>query len=121
MSSIAAHVRRIGVTRRYASAVVHNGTINLVEVADDETLDFAGQVAQILAQVEKTLASASSDKHHLLQVLIYVKHLSDVPKLNEIWDAWVPEGHAPVRACVQANLVNEKFLVEFVVTAAIKL
>ncbi|KAI9332336.1 endoribonuclease L-PSP [Obelidium mucronatum] len=119
--SVAAHIRRINVTRRYASAVVHNGTINLVEVADDETLGFAEQVKQCLHQVESTLALASSDKHHLLQVLIYVKHLSDVPVLNEIWDSWVPEGHAPVRACVQANLVNEKFLVEFVVSAAVKL
>ncbi|KAJ3075081.1 hypothetical protein HDU98_009260 [Podochytrium sp. JEL0797] len=113
-------ITRINVARRYADAVIHNGTVHLVEVPDDETKGFESQVAQCLAQIDKTLALAGSDRHHLLQVLIYVKNLTDVPVLNALWDAWVPEGHAPVRACVQANMVLAEYLIEFVVTAATK-
>jgi enamine deaminase RidA (YjgF/YER057c/UK114 family) len=39
--------------------------------------------------------------------------------MNAVWDAWVPEGHAPARACVQAKLANSKYRVELALTAAI--
>ncbi|KAJ3084836.1 YjgF-like protein [Rhizoclosmatium globosum] len=111
-------IQRFGVAKRYSDLVVHNGTAHLVEVAADETQDFRGQVTQCLAQIEKTLSHCGSDKSHLLQVQIFVKHLTDVPVLNELWEAWLPEGKAPSRACLQANMVLEEYLVEFIVTAA---
>jgi enamine deaminase RidA (YjgF/YER057c/UK114 family) len=40
--------------------------------------------------------------------------------MNEVWDAWIPEGTAPVRACVEARLANPGYRVEMVVTAARK-
>ncbi|KAJ3211405.1 hypothetical protein HDU83_007475 [Entophlyctis luteolus] len=113
-------ITRVNPTKRFSDAVIHNGTIHFVEVANDETQSFRGQVSQCLAQMDLTLAFAGSDKDHLLQVLIYVKNLSDVPILNELWEVWLNEGHAPSRACVQANMVLDSYLIEFVVTAAVK-
>ncbi|KAJ3247422.1 hypothetical protein HDU78_004396 [Chytriomyces hyalinus] len=112
-------ITRIGVTRRYADAVVHNGTAHIVEVADDNTQPIESQVKQCLAQIEERLKLCNSDKSRLLQVLIYIKDLEHVPILNALWDEWVPEGSAPVRACVQANMVTSQYLIEFVVTAAV--
>ncbi len=110
-------IHRHGVTRRWSDAVVHQGVAHFVEVADDPQQDVRGQVAQILAQIEGRLALVGSDKTRLLSVLIYLADLKDGPTLNELWDAWVPEGHAPARACVQAGLAPGYF-VEMVITAA---
>jgi enamine deaminase RidA (YjgF/YER057c/UK114 family) len=37
--------------------------------------------------------------------------------LNEVWTKWLPEGAAPVRACVQAELADPRYLVEIMITA----
>jgi enamine deaminase RidA (YjgF/YER057c/UK114 family) len=37
--------------------------------------------------------------------------------MNEVWDAWVPEGCAPTRATVQAQLASPQLLVEIAVVA----
>ncbi|MFM8172510.1 MAG: Rid family hydrolase, partial [Pirellulaceae bacterium] len=42
----------------------------------------------------------------------------DLATFNSIWDAWVPAGHAPVRACIHAALAAPGYRVELVVTAA---
>jgi enamine deaminase RidA (YjgF/YER057c/UK114 family) len=97
--------------------VIHGGTAYFVEVADDPKQDARGQVAQILAQIDARLAVFGSDRSRLLQVLIYLVDLADGAVLNELWDSWVPEGHAPARACVQAGL-SPGYRVEMVVTAA---
>lgn len=110
-------IRRFGVTQRWSDIVIHNGTAHFVEVADDPHQDTRGQVAQILTQIDGRLAIIGSDRTHLLQVLIYLADLSDGPILNELWDSWVPQGHAPARACVQAGL-SPGYRVEMVVTAA---
>ncbi|MBM4076722.1 MAG: RidA family protein [Planctomycetes bacterium] len=112
-------IQRFGVTRRWSDAVVFNGTAHFVEVADDPKTDLLGQVTQILNQIDYRLSLVGSDRTRLLQVLIYIANLHDVAVLNSVWDQWVPEGHAPARACVQAGLAPG-YLVEMVVTAAVK-
>ena len=116
---MSADIQRHRVTRRWSDAVVHAGVAHFVEVADDPTQDARGQVAQVLAQVDARLALVGSDRTRLLQVLIYLPDLADVGVLNELWDEWVPEGHAPSRACVQAGLAP-RYRVEMVLTAAVR-
>src|SRR5579862_8246821 len=111
-------IRRIGVTRRWSDIVIHGGIAYFVEVADDPKQDVRGQVAQILAQIDTRLAVFGGDRKSLLQVLIYLADLADGVVLNELWDSWVPEGHAPSRACVQAGL-SPGYRVEMVVTCAV--
>ena len=112
-------IQRIGVTRRWSDVVIHHGTAYFVEVADDPQQDATGQVAQVLAQIDARLALFGSDRTDLLQVLIYLADLSDGGALNELWDNWVPTGHAPSRACVQAAL-SPGYRVEMVITAAVR-
>ena len=38
--------------------------------------------------------------------------------MNDVWDAWVPEGCAPARACVEAHMARPALLVEISVIAA---
>lgn len=111
-------IRRFGEARRWADMVVHRGTAYWVEVADNASLDARGQIAQVLAQIDATLAVLKADRTRLLQVVIWLADLADAPLLNELWDAWVPAGQAPVRACVQAGL-SGSYRVEMAVTAAV--
>ncbi len=111
-------LRRMGVTQRWSDVVIHGATAHFVEVAADSSLDARGQIAQVLAQIDQTLASIGSERAKLIQVLIYLADLSNAPVLNELWDAWVALGCPPVRACVQAGLARG-YYVEMVVTAAV--
>lgn len=108
---------RLGEARRWADVVIHQGVARWVEVAENQTLDTQGQVEQVLGQIDATLQQIGSDRSRLLQILIYIADLSEMPVLNRAWDAWVPTGAAPVRACVQAGM-GPSCRVEMVITAA---
>jgi enamine deaminase RidA (YjgF/YER057c/UK114 family) len=97
---------RIGNSRRWSDVVIHGGVARWVEVAEDHAADARGQIEQVLRQIDATLAQVGSDPTRLLEVLIFLADLNDVPILNELWDDWVPPGHAPIRACVQAGLAT---------------
>ncbi|PKO44157.1 MAG: hypothetical protein CVU31_12545 [Betaproteobacteria bacterium HGW-Betaproteobacteria-4] len=112
-------IQRHGTTRRYSDSVVHGGTVYLVEVPANLEADAAAQTADLLASVESLLAQAGSDKSRLLLATIYLADMADYDAMNAVWDAWIPEGHAPTRACVQAKLANPKYRVEMVFTAAV--
>lgn len=113
-----ADIRRYGEARRWADVVVHRGVARWVEVAEDRGADAEGQIAQVLAQIDATLAQLRSDRSRLLQVLVYVAAGVEAAVVNARWDAWVAPGHAPVRALVQVGL-GDGCLVEMVVTAAV--
>ena len=111
-------IERIGTTRRYSDVVIHDNTVHLVEVPQTLTADITGQTRELLASVETLLARAGSDKSHLLQVTLYLADMADYEAMNAVWDAWVPEGTAPVRACIGARLANPLYRIEAVVVAA---
>lgn len=113
-------IQRYGTTRRYSDSVVHAGTVYLVEVPANLDADVAAQTENLLAGVDQLLAQAGSDKSHLLMVTIYLADMADYDAMNAVWDAWVLEGHAPTRACVQARLANPKYRVEMALTAAVQ-
>ena len=111
-------IQRYGDSKRWADVVVHRSVAHWVEVAEDMSLDARGQIAQVLAQINATLEAINSDRTRLLQVLVYLADMNDGPILNELWDAWVPVDHPPVRATVQVGL-GKSCKVEMVVMAAV--
>jgi len=110
-------IQRIHPAAQWSDAVVHNGTAYFVEVPESGT-DITSQAQAVFAQAERTLALAGSDKSHLLMATIYLKHMSDRVAFNAAWQAWLPEGCAPARACVSAEMASPDFLLEIVFTAA---
>jgi enamine deaminase RidA (YjgF/YER057c/UK114 family) len=111
-------IARIGNSRRWSDVVIHAGVARWVEVAEDISADARSQISQVLRQMDATLAQVGSDNTRILEVLIFLADLKDVAILNELWDDWVPQGHPPIRACVQAGLAAG-CLVEMVVTAVL--
>lgn len=112
-------IQRFGTTRRYSDSVVHNGTVYLVEVPASTEGDIVAQTRSLLASIERLLAEAGTEKQKLLMVTVYLADMADYDGMNAVWDAWVPEGHAPTRACVQARLANPGWRVEMALTAAL--
>ena len=101
-----------------AKAVEYHGFVYLPGItAQDTGKDIKGQTAEVLAQIDAMLETHGTDKTRLLQAQIWLKHINDRPAMNELWTAWLPEGMAPVRACVQAELADPKLLVEIMITA----
>jgi enamine deaminase RidA (YjgF/YER057c/UK114 family) len=101
-----------------ARAVEFHGFVYLAGItARDTGKDIKGQTADILAQIDELLETHGTDKTRLLQALIWVKQIRDRAAMNEVWTAWLPQGGAPVRACVQAELAEPGLLVEIMVTA----
>jgi enamine deaminase RidA (YjgF/YER057c/UK114 family) len=112
-------IERIGVQTRWSDLVVHNGTVYVVEVPATVGADVTTQTREVLASLEDSLGQAGSSKAHLLMVTIFLDDIRDLDAFNAVWDAWVPAGSAPVRACVQARLGNPGYRVELQVTAAV--
>jgi enamine deaminase RidA (YjgF/YER057c/UK114 family) len=112
-------IKRMHVGARMSEAVVHNGTIYLAgQVAADPTQDAVGQTRQILAAIDSLLAECGSDKTQILQAQIFLADVKDFPAMNTVWDAWVPQGHTPARATVEAKLAAPTYKVEIKVIAA---
>jgi enamine deaminase RidA (YjgF/YER057c/UK114 family) len=112
-------ITRFHVGPRLSETAVHNGTVYLAgQVPDDTTLDMRGQTDEVLGMVERLLAEAGSDKSRILMAQIFLNDIADITVMNEIWDAWIPAGHTPPRATVQAKMANAAYKIEIVVTAA---
>lgn len=113
-------IERHETSARMSRIVVHNNTAYLCgQVAEDRNADITGQTETMLAKVDALLASIGSDRKHLLSATLYLKDMALFKDMNAVWDNWVPEGHAPARACVQASMASPELLVEISVVAAI--
>ncbi|WP_295501344.1 RidA family protein [Limnohabitans sp. Rim8] len=116
-----ADIQRLHVAARYSEAAVFNGVVYLAGMVPEcEATDIRSQTADVLQQIEQRLAEAGSDKTRILRTQIYLQDITDISAMNEVWDAWVVAGSAPPRATVQAALANPAYLIEVVVTAAVK-
>ena len=110
-------ITRIETGQRMSKVVKHNGVAYLCgQTSDAATV--ADQTREILAKVEDLLAKAGSDKTRVLQCTIWLADMADFAEMNKVWDAWVPAGHAPARACGEAKLARDVLKVEMIVTAA---
>ena len=88
------------------------------QVAGDPGADIGAQTQSVLKQIDTLLAEVGSDKTRILSATIYLPDMKDFPVMNAIWDAWVPQGHAPARATVEASLASSDYRIEIQVVAA---
>ncbi|MBB3120865.1 RidA family protein [Pseudoduganella violacea] len=112
-------ITRLHVGKRLSEVAIHNNTVYLAgQIAENTDSDIQGQTREVLGHIDRLLAEAGSDKTCILSAQIYLADLADFAGMNEEWDAWVPGGHTPPRATVQAKLANPAWRVEIVVVAA---
>ena len=99
--------------------VRHNDVLYFAGVvAEDSSLDMAGQTRQALDQLDALLAKHGSSREHLLTALIFVTDMALKPEMNRVWKQWLTPAHLPTRATIGvADL--DGYLIEIVVTAAV--
>ena len=112
-------VERLHVSSRFCEVAISGNLVHLAgQLADDTSQDIRSQTQQTLANIDRFLADAGTDKTQILSVIIFLKNIEqDYAAMNEVWDAWVLQGHAPARTCVESKLCAPEVLVEMTVTA----
>jgi enamine deaminase RidA (YjgF/YER057c/UK114 family) len=113
-------IQRIDTGARMSKVVIHGDTVYLAGFTANKALagGVAEQTAEILSIIDGYLAKAGTDKTKLLRAIIWLSDIRTVDDMNKVWDAWVPAGCAPARACIEALLQGPEKKVEIQVTAA---
>jgi len=110
-------IERIDTGPRMSKIVKHAGVAYLCgQVGDGATV--ADQTRDCLSRIDALLEKAGSSRENILQAIVWLSDMGDFAEMNAVWDAWVPEGHAPARACGEAKLARDALKVEIIITAA---
>lgn len=110
-------IERIETGPRMSKIVKHNGVAYLCGQVGDGT-SVADQTRDCLSRIDTLLEKAGSSRKNILQAIVWLSDMSDFADMNSVWDAWVPEGHAPARACGESKLARTELKVEIIITAA---
>lgn len=111
-------IERMDVGTRMSKIVKHNGVVYLCGQVGSRDGTVTEQTQDCLRQVEQLLEKAGSSPDNVLQAIIWLADMADFEEMNAVWDAWVPAGHAPARACGEAKLAHPDLKVEIIITAA---
>ncbi|MEX2198023.1 MAG: RidA family protein [Burkholderiales bacterium] len=100
-------------------AVEHGDTVYLAGiVAKNLKNDVKGQTEEVLAEIDRLLAKAGSNKSKVLQATLWVPDIRLRGAVNEVYTKWVDPKNLPARACIEAKLADPAALIEIMVTAA---
>ena len=117
-------IERHGMGPRLSDMVIyapsHTGRLVYLagQVAEDRNADIGAQTRSVLAQIDRLLGEAGTDKSRILSATIYLADMADYTAMNAQWDAWVPKGETPARATVEAKLAHPAYKVEIQLVAA---
>ena len=111
-------IERKSTNQRMSQIVIHGNTVYLAGQVGESHHNVADQTRDALTRVDALLKEAGSSREQLLQTTIWLADMADFKAMNAVWDAWVPAGHAPARACGEAKLADPALLVEIIVCAA---
>lgn len=113
-------ITRYGIGPRMSEAVSYNGILWVAGQVGNPGESVTQQTATCLAEVDRILAAAGSDKTRILSVQIWLADIASFAAMNAVWDSWVPQGHTPARATGEAKLATPEYKVEIIVTAALR-
>jgi enamine deaminase RidA (YjgF/YER057c/UK114 family) len=113
------HITRIDSNERLSRVVIHGDTIYIAGITASVKGDIVAQTRDVLQKIDGYLATAGSDKRHLLSVQIWLKDITaDFAGMNSVWAEWAPKDALPTRATGEVHLASPDLLVEIIVTAA---
>ena len=112
-------ITRIECGPRMSQAVVHNGMAYLAGQVGAPGQSVTAQTEAVLAEVDRLLAAAGTDKTRILTAQIWLADMADFAAMNAVWDKWVPQGHCPARWTGEAKLATPDYKVEIIVTAVV--
>ncbi|WP_335672093.1 RidA family protein [Phyllobacterium zundukense] len=81
--------------------VKHNGIAYIGGiVADDDSLDMAGQTREVLAKLDTYLRESGSDRSKLLSATIFITDMNVKPDMDAVWKEWLAPDDLPTRATI---------------------
>jgi enamine deaminase RidA (YjgF/YER057c/UK114 family) len=111
-------IRRIESGARMSQLVTANGFAFLAgQVADDTSVGVREQTQQVLASIDRLLATVGSDKSRIVSATVYLSDIGTFAEMNAAWEAWVAPDAKPARATVEAKLAAPAYRVEIQVIA----
>ncbi len=111
-------ITRHHVGKRMSKIVKHNGVVYLCGQVGNRGDSIDEQTRECLSRVDALLEEAGSGRDRILQAIVWLADMNDFEAMNAVWDAWVPEGAAPARACGESRLAHPELKVEVTVIAA---
>ena len=111
-------IERLETDHRMSQAVIHGDLIWLAGQVGEPGDDVIAQTKTALAEIDRLLAAAGSDKSKILNATIWLADITNFGAMNSVWDAWVDKDNPPARATSEARLATSAYLVEIVVVAA---
>ena len=115
-------ITRIGNHGVLHQIVEHNGVLHVGGiVADDPTLNMAGQTTQVLQKLARLLEANGSGIDRILQILVFITDMKQKPEMNRAWkEFFIDTDVLPTRATLGISAIEEGVLIEIVTTAAKK-
>ncbi|RQR51605.1 RidA family protein [Burkholderia sp. Bp9140] len=111
-------IERLQTNARMSQIVIANGIVHLSgQIPATAGASITVQTTEVLSRIDTLLAAAHIDKTRVITANVWLSDAKHFDEFNAVWDAWVPSGHAPARACVQALLMKTGLDVEVAVTA----
>ena len=102
----------------YSKCVEANGFVFTAGIVPANlAADAKGQAVEVLAEIDRLLALAGSDKSKVVIANLWLADVRHREAVNEAWSAWMGGQNAPARATVEAKLVDPRMLVEIGVIA----
>lgn len=112
-------IKRHEPSQVYSKAVEAAGLVFTAGiVATKLDRDVKGQTEEILAEIDRLLALAGTDKSKAVSANIWLADMRLREAMNEAWNAWTGGKHVPTRATVEAKLADPRMLVEIALVAA---
>lgn len=88
------------------------------QTSADPAPDVKIQTAKVLEKIDGFLEKAGIERTRLVSAQVWLANIErEFAGMNEVWDAWMPQGCAPTRATVEAKLALPHLLVEIAAVA----
>lgn len=111
-------IKRHLLNERMSQIVIHKDQVLISgQLAPRLEVDALTQTQDILTRIDELLKQAGTHKSRVLSANIWVSSMAHFDAMNCAWEDWIDPENPPVRACVQAELMTPKHLIEIQVSA----
>ncbi|MBP5980782.1 MAG: RidA family protein [Halomonas sp.] len=113
-------IQRFETEDRLSRILVHHGIVYISgTLAEDSNGTVEEQTQNILTRIDGWLEQAGSHKTRILTATVWLKDVEHAPRMNSVWNAWMPKGCAPSRSCIESTPGRSQFAVEIALQAAV--
>ncbi|MFL9925270.1 RidA family protein [Herbaspirillum lusitanum] len=114
------NITRINTNARMSQVVMANGFAFVSgQVPDNAGSSIEQQTTEVLGKIDAQLQAQGIQREQIVSANVWLSSPAHFGAFNAVWDQWIPSGHAPARACVQALLMLPGLDVEVAVVAAL--